>query len=76
MAGYTGGGSGGAADLVPQQQQFTAQTSVQVLHDKAYRPSVWILDTNQMEIQAEVIYSSGSVTVNFAVSVSGTIYLR
>ena len=76
MAGYINGGAGGAGDVTPNTQSFINTDSITVNHSLGYYPSIWIILTTGVLIDAAIQYASGSFTISLATSLSGTIYYR
>ena len=76
MARYTylNRGSGSSED--PQTQNFSNITELTVYHSFSYRPSVWIVDGNNREINAEIVYGTGYITIYSAIAISGVVYIR
>lgn len=77
MAGYRGGGesSGGGGETV-SSQSFSNATTVRVFHSLSYKPAVWIVLTDGTLISSEVVFSAAFFTVNFCVSLSGSVFFR
>lgn len=78
MAGYINGGgtAAGSADLTPQTQDFNNVNSITVSHSLGYFPSVWIVLSTGVCIDASITYSSNSFTIALSTNLSGTIYYR
>ena len=77
MAGYiNGGGVAGTADLTPQTQVFNNVNSITVSHTLGYFPSVWIVLSTGVCIDAAISFSAGSFTISLSENLSGTVYYR
>jgi hypothetical protein len=76
MAGYVNGGSSGGADISPNTQSFINTTSITVSHALGYYPTIWIVLTTGVLIDAAITYGSGTFTVSLSTNLSGTVYYR
>ena len=55
--------------------EFTNQSSVSISHSFSFIPRVTIVDSSGNKIMADIQFFSNSLTITFAVSISGTVYL-
>ena len=55
--------------------EFTNQSSVSISNSFSFIPRVTIVDSSGNKIMADIQFFSNSLTITFAVSISGTVYL-
>ena len=56
-------------------QNFTNQSSVSISHSYSHKPRVLILDSSGNMIMGDIQFFSNSITITFAMAISGTVYL-
>ena len=76
MAGYVNGGIASAADLTPNSYNFVNLDSITVNHALGYHPTIWIILSTGVLIEAAVSYGSGTFTITLSTALSGTVYYR
>lgn len=54
---------------------FTNQSSVSISHSYTHKPRVLIVDLSGNMIMGDIQFFSNSITISFAVAISGTVYL-
>lgn len=54
---------------------FENQSSVSISHSFGHKPRVIIVDSDGNQIMGDIQYYSNSITITFAVAISGTVYL-
>ena len=55
--------------------EFLNQSSVSISHSYSHKPRVIIVDSDGNQIMGDIEYHSNSVTITFALAISGTVYL-
>ncbi len=65
--------SGGA--ITQTTTDFTNQSSVSISHSYSHKPRVLIVDSTGNQIMGDIQFFSNSITITFAVAISGTVYL-
>ena len=55
--------------------ELTNQSSVSISHSFSFIPRVTIVDSSGNMIMADIQFFSNSLTITFAIAISGTVYL-
>ena len=74
MAGYRGGGSSG--ESATYSHHFSSQDEITIFHSLSHRPSVWIVLSDGILVEASITYSSSSFSVSLTTALTGSVFYR